>query len=120
MSTTRPDRSRELTWSASHRLLQHNQNHAVGYRAGRPALEPTLRVPILACADHRADPAHVLALAPNEAVVLRNPGGRVTESFIQNPFIPGRLVVSGLVYDLDTGRARSVVEPAPLSSGATA
>ena len=191
MNATHPDRSPQLPSSASHVLLERNRNHAAGCRAGRPALEPTLRVLILACADHRADPTHVFALAPNEAVVVRNPGGRVTESFIQslavlatvaaieglapgfelivmhhtdcglarlggapyanlltamfgnvgtaphtvtdpettvsedidvlrgNPFVPGTLVVSGLVYDTDTGRARFVVLPAPLSSGAT-
>jgi carbonic anhydrase len=171
-------------------LLERNQSHAATHTGGRPALEPTLRAVILACADHRADPAHVLAIAPNEAVVVRNPGGRVTESFInnlavlatvasiegldpgfelivmhhtdcglsrlgeehhaallasmfgdrgtalhtvadpdttvaedidilrRNPFIPGTLVVSGLVYDVDSGQARTVVDPAPLSERA--
>jgi carbonic anhydrase len=38
---------------------------------------------ILTCADHRVDPAHVLGLDLGEAVVMRNPGGRVTPAFIQ-------------------------------------
>jgi carbonic anhydrase len=179
------------TRTALHGLLARNRDHAASYSGGRPALEPTLRAVLLGCADHRADPAHVFALAPNEALVVRNPGGRVTQSFIQNlavlatvaaiegldpgfelivmhhtdcglarlgqphhanlvatmfgdagnaphtvtdpddtltedietlrrnPFIPGTLVVSGLVYDVDTGLARPVIEPAPLSAGVT-
>lgn len=179
------------TRTAFHGLLARNRDHVAGYSGIRPALEPTLRAVVLGCADHRADPAHVLALAPNEAVVIRNPGGRVTQSFIQNlavlatvaaiegldpgfelivmhhtdcgltrlgqphhanliatmfgdvgsaphtvtdpedtltedigalrrdPFIPGTLVVGGLVYDVDTGLARPVIEPAPLSAGVT-
>jgi carbonic anhydrase len=143
---------------------------------------------VLCCADHRADPAHVLGIAPHEAVVIRNPGGRVTDSFLrellvlatvaavegldpgfelivmhhtdcglshlsaethagvlapmfgidateiadrhladpflavaadiellrENPFVPGTLVASGLVYDIDSGRITSVVAPNPL------
>lgn len=175
--------------SALRQLLERNRQHAVGHSEGRPAVEPTLRAVILACVDHRSDPAHVLALAPKEAAVVRNPGGRVTESFIHHlavlatvaavegmdvgfelivmhhsdcgvsrlasphhaelvasmfgvvgtaphtvldpevtvvediatlrahPLVPGTLVVGGLVHDLDTGRVRAVVEPAPLAMG---
>jgi carbonic anhydrase len=45
---------------------------------------PDLKAIVLTCADHRVDPAHVLGLDLGEAVVLRNPGGRVTQAFIQN------------------------------------
>ncbi|HEX7136176.1 MAG TPA: carbonic anhydrase [Iamia sp.] len=180
-----PDRGR----TALDRLLDRNEDHAAGHDGVTPALEPSLRAVVLACADHRADPAHVLGLAPNEAVVVRNPGGRVTESFVnslvvlatvasieglgpgfelivmhhtdcglsrlggerhagllgamfgdvgssrhtvtdpmvtvdedidslrRNPFVPDTLVVSGLVYEVESGRAHTVVAPAPLSSG---
>lgn len=51
--------------------------------SGRPlTLTPDLRAVVLACADHRVDPAQVLGLELGEAVVLRNPGGRVTPAFI--------------------------------------
>jgi carbonic anhydrase len=39
---------------------------------------------VIACADHRADPAHILGLEPGEAVVLRNPGGRVTNDVLRS------------------------------------
>jgi carbonic anhydrase len=32
----------------------------------------------------------------------------------QTPFLPGAFLVSGLVYDVDTGRVETVVPPAPL------
>jgi carbonic anhydrase len=143
---------------------------------------------MVCCADHRADPAHVLGLQPNEVVVLRNPGGRVTPGVLSslavlgtiaaiegfatgyqlilmqhtdcgitrltvddhsallakffgaqpadvasrhhtdpraavradvellraNPLVPRTLVVSGAVYDVDTGRVETVVPPTPL------
>ena len=171
-------------------LIARNEAHAAAYSGGRPATEPTLRTMILGCADHRADPAHVLGVAPNEAVIVRNPGGRVSPDFMRavavlaavasvegldtggfelvimqhtdcglshlspdahapllaaffdielsevparehadpwaailidvgllaaNPFMPPTLVVSGLVYDVDTGRAETVVPPTPLA-----
>lgn len=65
-------------------LTQRNQAFAATHPGERPALEPNLRAVILCCADHRADPAHVLGLEPNEAIVIRNPGGRVTPDFLRN------------------------------------
>ncbi|WP_297767515.1 carbonic anhydrase [uncultured Roseovarius sp.] len=47
-----------------------------------PAL-PGLRTVLLACADARVDPAHVLGLELGEVIVIRNTGGRVTRSVIE-------------------------------------
>ena len=168
-------------------LTDRNRAHAAAHLGKRPALEPSLRTVILCCADHRADPAHVLGLMPNEAIVIRNPGGRVTPDFLRslavlavvamtenlsaayelilmqhtdcglshlspetnadvlasffgvtsdevankqlgdpreavrrdvsllrsNPLVPRTLVVSGLVYDVDTGRVETIVPRAP-------
>jgi carbonic anhydrase len=167
-------------------LTDRNRGYAAAHLGKRPALEPSLRTVILCCADHRTDPAHVLGLMPNEAVVIRNPGGRVTPDFLRslavlaavsmtenlsaayelilmqhtdcglshlspetnadvlasffgvtpdevankqlgdpreavrsdisllrsNPLVPRTLVVSGLVYDIDTGRVERIVPPA--------
>jgi carbonic anhydrase len=65
-------------------LTQRNRTFAATHPGERPALEPNLKVVILCCADHRADPAHVFGLKPNEAIVIRNPGGRVTPDFLRN------------------------------------
>ena len=65
-------------------LTDRNRAFAAIHSGERPALEPSLKTVILCCADHRADPAHVLGLKPNEAVVIRNPGGRVTPDFLRH------------------------------------
>jgi len=169
-------------------FTDRNRAFAATHPGERPALEPSLKTVILCCADHRADPAHVLGLNPNEAVVVRNPGGRVTPDFLRhlavlatvaatesfstgyelilmqhtdcglahlspeahadvlapflgvdpadvaskhladpreavrsdiaalrdNRFVPRTLVVTGLVYDVDTGRVETIVSPAAL------
>lgn len=63
-------------------LLQRNEAYARGHQP-RPPL-PLLNTIVLSCVDARIDPAHVLGLAPGEAVVLRNAGGRVTEAVEQD------------------------------------
>ncbi len=64
-------------------LLQRNRDFAAQrFTAGLPML-PTLRTLILGCADPRVDPAHVLGLAPGDAAILRNVGGRVTPGTLQ-------------------------------------
>ena len=66
-----------------------------GETLGLPFPTPhTLQV--LGCVDSRVDPAQVLGLDLGEAVVMRNVGGRV---------------ISGLVYDTETGLIEVVVPP---------
>jgi carbonic anhydrase len=43
---------------------------------------PTARVVVVTCLDHRLDPARMLGLEPGDAPVIRNAGGRVTESVL--------------------------------------
>lgn len=176
------------TTSAHDTFVARNQAFAAAHPGTRPPFEPTQRALVLACADHRSDPAHVLGVQPDEAVVVRNPGGRVIPAFLENlvllatvaavegmgtgfelvvlhhtdcglshldpvahagvlapafgvepeqvaglhlddprasvvadvealranPMVPGNLVVSGLVYDVDTGEVETLVPPAPL------
>jgi carbonic anhydrase len=63
-------------------LVQRNAAHAKAHPGVIAPVEPALRALVLACGDHRADPAHVLGLEPNEVVVLRNVGGRVTPEIL--------------------------------------
>ncbi|HEV2237948.1 MAG TPA: carbonic anhydrase [Ktedonobacterales bacterium] len=64
-------------------LVQRNHEFAAQrFVAGLP-MRPTLRTFIISCADPRVDPVHLLGLAPGEAVVLRNVGGRVTPGTVQ-------------------------------------
>ena len=64
-------------------LLERNEQFARTYTP----LElgpPTAQVLIVTCLDHRVDPAIVLGLRLGEAVVIRNAGGRVTQSVIDD------------------------------------
>lgn len=63
-------------------LLERNRRIAEGSGAELPKL-PRHRLVVLACMDHRVDPAEVLGLNLGDAVVIRNPGGRVTPAFLQ-------------------------------------
>jgi carbonic anhydrase len=63
-------------------------------------ISPDLRALVLTCADHRVDPAHVLGLELGEAVVLRNPGGRVTPALMQNLAV---LAMVGAIEGLEPG-----------------
>jgi carbonic anhydrase len=45
---------------------------------------PSTQLVVLACLDHRVDPASVLGLQLGEAFVIRNAGGRVTQSVIDD------------------------------------
>jgi carbonic anhydrase len=64
--------------------LARNAERAAALRTASRDLTPSLRLVVLACADHRVDPAHVLGIGPGDAVVLRNPGGRVTRDVLRS------------------------------------
>jgi carbonic anhydrase len=44
---------------------------------------PSMKTMIIGCVDPRVDPADIFDLAPGEAVVLRNIGGRITPATLQ-------------------------------------
>ncbi len=170
-------------------LLQRNAAFAdAGFDAGLKII-PSLKTMVVGCVDPRVDPMDVLGLAPGEAAILRNVGGRVTPDLLQqmailrtvsrvggsevgagwnlvllqhtncgisgcyhhapgllakfmgvpedglapleiddpykavaidvarlkaNPNLPAGFTVSGLVYDVETGRVETVVPPGPL------
>lgn len=62
-------------------LLENNDWAAHGF-APVPLGVPTTRVVVVTCLDHRLDPARILGLEPGDAPVIRNAGGRVTESVL--------------------------------------
>jgi carbonic anhydrase len=65
-------------------VLTRNETRAAQLRGASRDLTPALRLVIITCADHRVDPAHVLGIDLGEAVVLRNPGGRVTRDVLRS------------------------------------
>ena len=64
-------------------LLERNEQFAREYTPV-PLGPPTAQVLIVTCLDHRVDPAIVLGLSLGEAPVIRNAGGRVTPSVIED------------------------------------
>ena len=102
---------------------------ATGAFAGLPfPTSDTLQV--LGCVDSRVDPSDVLGLELGEGVVMRNIGGRITPATeleskaVADPYaavrvdaaiarhaLPPSRVVSGLVYDVNTGLIE-IVDPA--------
>src|SRR5580693_4364480 len=75
-------------------LLERNEQFARTYTPVALGL-PTAQVLILACLDHRVDPAIVLGLQLGGAPVIRNAGGRVTQAVIDDVaflgFLAGQL-----------------------------
>jgi carbonic anhydrase len=63
-------------------LLEHNEQFARTYTPVPLGL-PAAQVIVVACLDHRVDPAITLGLGLGDAPVLRNAGGRVTQSVIE-------------------------------------
>jgi carbonic anhydrase len=76
-------------------LLDRNEQFARTYTptALRP---PTVGTVVVACLDHRVDPAIVLGLQLGDAIVIRNSGGRVTQAVVEDiayvAFLAGRLL----------------------------
>src|ERR1700728_215264 len=64
-------------------LLERNEQFASGYTPMELGV-PTAQVLIVTCLDHRVDPAIVLGLRLGDAPVIRNAGGRVTQSVIDD------------------------------------
>ena len=62
-------------------LLENNDWSAHGFTPV-PLGVPKARVLVVTCLDHRLDPARMLGLEPGDAPVLRNAGGRVTDSVV--------------------------------------
>lgn len=81
-------------------LIERNSHRTEFLLAASRALVPTLRLIVITCADHRVDPAHVLGLGPSEAVVLRNPGGRVTSDILRSLMV---LATVASVEDVSSG-----------------
>jgi carbonic anhydrase len=64
-------------------LLERNEQFARAYTPAALGI-PAEQVLIVACLDHRVDPAIVLGLRLGDAPVIRNAGGRVTQAVIDD------------------------------------
>jgi carbonic anhydrase len=169
-------------------LTQRNEAFANSRFSAELKIMPSLKTMIIGCVDPRVDPFDIFGLAPGEAAVIRNVGGRITPATLQtmamlrivakasggeigpgwnlivlhhtdcginclvhspellskyfgvapaeldamaitdphkavavdvaalkaNPLLPGGFLVTGLVYDVTTGRVEILVPPALL------
>ena len=75
-------------------LLEHNEEFAHTYTPV-PLGMPAAQVIVVTCLDHRIDPAIALGLELGDAPVLRNAGGRVTQSVIEDIAYLGRRMSGG-------------------------
>ena len=170
-------------------LAQRNEAFANSRFSAHLKILPSMKTMIIGCVDPRVDPVDIFGLAPGEAAVIRNVGGRITPATLQtmamlrivtkasggdesgqgwnlivlhhtdcginclahhpellakhfgvappdldalaitdpykavlvdvaalkaNPLLPARFLVTGLVYDVTTGRIEIVVAPSLL------
>lgn len=64
-------------------LIERNQQFASNFTEADLPIPPKLRMVIVTCGDARVDPAHILGLELGDAVVIRNNGGRITPSVLE-------------------------------------
>lgn len=72
-------------------LIERNADFADHRFTPNMVLATALGITIIGCLDPRVDPAHVLGLAPGDAAVIRNIGGRVTPAALQTLSLIGTL-----------------------------
>ena len=64
-------------------FIDRNTAFAAAFQADDLPVIPKLRTVVISCADARVDPEHIFNLQLGDAVVIRNNGGRVTQSVIE-------------------------------------
>lgn len=61
-------------------LYDRNDDYAATFGYGELDGKPRIPIVLLTCVDPRVDPTHLLRLRLGDAYVLRNPGGRATDT----------------------------------------
>ncbi len=87
-------------------LLRNNEAFAAAFDRGHLAVEPSLRLAVVACMDSRLDVFAALGLADGQAHVLRNAGGVVTDDVVRSLAISQRRLGTSeivLVHHTDCG-----------------
>jgi carbonic anhydrase len=65
-------------------VLSANRSYAESFRLGGLAPTAARGLAVLTCIDSRIEPLDMLGLAPGDAKILRNAGGRVTEDVLRS------------------------------------
>ncbi len=74
------------------RLVGNADEWVKDFTAGELAVQPTLRLAVVACQDSRLDPQGLLGLGPGEAHYMRNAGGTVTDDMLRSLVISQRFL----------------------------
>lgn len=64
-------------------LVRRNEAFASSRFSADLKIMPSLKTMIIGCVDPRVDPVDIFGLAPGEAAVIRNVGGRITPATLQ-------------------------------------
>ena len=64
-------------------LTQRNEAFASSRFSADLKIMPSMKTMIIGCVDPRVDPVDIFGLAPGEAAVIRNVGGRITPATLQ-------------------------------------
>ena len=103
-------------------LLDRNRSFAEKFEGGDLNIRPRMSTILLTCLDARVDPAHLFGLAPGDAFVLRNAGGRITPAVLRDLAILGVLAANlpgngarqpqlVVIHHTDCGMARLANSP---------
>jgi carbonic anhydrase len=74
------------------KIRQANRTFAERFDVGDLDMPPARKLAILTCMDARLDPARFCGLAPGDAHVIRNAGGRASDDAVRSLIISSRLL----------------------------
>src|SRR5215203_4197330 len=92
--------------SVTEELLQNNEAYAESFEKGDLALPPARAVAVVACMDARLDVHKILGLEEDDAHVIRNAGGVITDDEVRSLTISQRLLGTReviLIHHTDCG-----------------
>jgi carbonic anhydrase len=78
--------------SVTDELVEANRGFAKGFDQGGLPMPPARAIAIVTCMDARLQPSRFLDLAPGDAHVIRNAGGRADESTLRSLIISQKLL----------------------------
>lgn len=73
-------------------LLAANERHVAGFTGGQLPAPPAHGLAVLTCMDARILPLDVFGLAPGDAHVIRNAGGRATDDALRSLLVSAHVM----------------------------
>lgn len=99
--------------SAFDDLLAANDDHVARFSTGHLAAPPARALAVLTCMDARILPLDALGLAPGDAHVVRNAGGRVTDDALRSLLVSTHSLGAraiAVIHHTECGVAKSTDE----------